>query len=406
MKEDSKVLLSKLVHIRNANYTSSRRFKPVTLTKEGYELIKHLFEKLHSFNGKWEGEKKEVMSRIRRLLTIPTSNDYSFIPVKLRTEIERVCRHHISCTFTFGSRVFTVFICMKTADDAYIQMMIRRIYLWLSIASEQVSQTCSKTVSIYFYLIDKKKELVLNEQIDLVHVNTAFTTGCQPHTNVHIFREEEWFRAVVHESFHNLGFDFLQLDDALQVEAETRIRAIFPVKMREIRFNETYCEMWAEIINNIFFVYLNDPPPPLLNKSAIERLVKQFKQMMFFEGMFSVWQCVKILNHNNLLYGQLYKESFASKYKEKTQGFSYYILKSIFMMHISQFLHFCATNSENHSLRFMLNRTSIRNYTSIIEEKHNSKKMKDGLSIMEKEIVHAKGVWKNTLRMSLFDASV
>jgi hypothetical protein len=407
MKEDSKVLLSKLVHIRNANYTSSRRFKPITLTKEGHDLIKHLFEKLHSFYGKWEGEKKEVLARIRRLHTIPKSNDYSYIPVKLREEIERVCRHLISCSFTFGSRVFTVFVCMKTEDDAYVQMMMRRIYLWLSIASEQVSQSCSKTVSIYFYLIDKKKEIVLNEQIDLIHVNTAFTTSCQPHTNVHIFREEEWFRAVVHESFHNLGFDFLQIDDALQLEAETRIRAIFPVKMREIRFNETYCEMWAEIINNIFFVYLADPPPPsILNKTAIERMVKQFKQMMYFEQMFSLWQCVKVLHHNNLLYGQLFKESSASKYKEKTQGFSYYVLKSIYMLHLSQFLHFCATHSENHSLRFMLNHTSLRNYTRIIEEKHYSKKMKDGLSIMEKEIAHAKGIWKNTLRMSLFDASV
>jgi hypothetical protein len=54
----------------------------------------------------------------------------------------------------------------------------------------------------------------------------------------------------------------------------------------------------------------------------------------------------------------------------------------------------------------MLNHTSLRNYTRIIEEKHYSKKMKDGLSIMEKEIAHAKGIWKNTLRMSLFDASV
>jgi hypothetical protein len=407
MKEDSKVLLSKLVHIRNANYTSSRRFKPITLTKEGNDLIKHLFAKMHTVYGKWETEREAILSRIQRLHNVPKSDDYTYIPVKLRTEIENVCKHHISCPFTFGGRVFTVFLCLKTGNEAQIQMMIRRIYLWLSIASEQVSPTCSKTVNIYFYLIDKKKEIVLNEQIDLVHVNTAFTTGCQPHTNVHIFREEEWFRALVHESFHNLGFDFLQLDNALQVQAEDKIRAIFPMKMREIRFNETYCEMWAEILNNIFFVYLSDPPAttPLVKLQA-EKMVKLFKHMMYFEGMFSIWQCVKILNHNNLLYGQLYKEVFASKYKEKTQGFSYYVLKSIYMLHLSQFLHFCATSSTGNSLHFMLNRTSISNYTKIIEEKHNSKKMKDGLSIMEKEVQHAKGIWKNTLRMSLFEATV
>lgn len=405
MKEDSRFLLAKLVHIRNANHTNSRRFKPVSLTKEGNNLIKHLFGKLHLFHGKWEGEKKEIIARIQRLHTIPKSDDYSYIPIKLRTEIELVCKHQISCSFNFGGRVFTVFLCLKSVDEKYIHTILRRVYLWLSIASEQVSATCSKTVNIYFYLIDRKKEIVLDEEIDLIHVNTAFTTGCQPHTNVHIFREEEWFRALVHESFHNLGFDFLQLDEFLQEQAENKIRAIFPVNMKEIRFNETYCEMWAEILNNIFFIYLSDPPPPTFSRFQMEQMMKLFKEMMYFEGMFSIWQCVKILNHNHLVYSQLYNETLASKYKEKTQGFSYYVLKSIYMLHLSQFIHFCATNSAKNSLRFMLNRKTISNYTGIIEDKHDSKKMKDALSIMEKEISHARGIWKNTLRMSLFESS-
>ena len=400
MKEDTRLLLTKLVDINNKR----KAVNPVFLTKEGTRLIKNLFGKLHSFYNKWELNKKKIFQQIQSLSHLPKSDDYSYIPSPIRTEIESACRHMYSLSFTFQDRIFKVFLCLKADDEKYRQSLIRRIYLWLSMASEHVKPSCSKTVNIYFYLIDKKKEVpsTVNEQIDLIHVNTAFTTGCQPHTNVHIFREEEWFRAFIHESFHNLGFDFLQLDAKLQENAVNRIRAIFPVKMRDIRFNETYCEMWAEVLNVLFFVYLSDPT------QSIEKMMKLFKKMLYFEGMFSTLQCVKILKHNNLLYGQLHKEEFASKYKEKTQGFSYYILKSIYMVHVNRFIHFCATQAANDSLQFSLNSKSIESYTQIIEDNYRSEKYRDGIRIMEKELAKAtttQGVFKNTLRMSLFEGT-
>ena len=107
------------------------------------------------------------------------------------------------------------------------------------------------------YFIDLKKTLPRkhDDPIDQIHVNTAFTTTCQPHTNVHIFREEEWYRALIHESFHNLGLDFILMDSKFKKIAEDRIRAIFPVTITELRFYETYCEMWGEIMNCMFMVY-------------------------------------------------------------------------------------------------------------------------------------------------------
>jgi hypothetical protein len=125
--------------------------------------------------------------------------------------------------------------------------------------------------------------------------------------------------------------------------------------------------------------------------------------MLIYEGMFSTWQCVKILNHNNLSYAQLHDAKEASRYKEKTQGFSYYVLKSIYMVHVSQFIDFCATQSPVFQFHFTLNSKTIDDYTKIIEDNHDSMKYLKGIKIMENEIEHASGVWKNTLRMSLFE---
>ena len=391
MKEDTKLLFTKLLEIN--------KLPNIKLTKEGTAHIKNIFHKVHAIDQKWETDKKAIMQQLKGIPVLPKSNDFSYIPEQIRTEIGAICKHFYTCTFTFLERTFTVFLCLKQKDDRQINSIVRRIYLWLSMASEHVKPSCSKTVNIYFYLINRKKEVPedINDQIDLVHVNTAFTTGCQPHTNVHIFREEEWFRALVHESFHNLGFDFLQLEQRLQDNADDRIRTIFPVKMREIRFNETYCEMWAEILNAIFFVYLSDPSLNMNDKMNL------FKEMLIYEGMFSLWQCVKILNHNNLSYAQLHDAKEAARYKEKTQGFAYYVLKSIFMVHVSQFIHFCATPDGLLKFQFPLDSKTIDDYTKIIEDNHDSMKYLKGIKIMENEIANASGVWKNTLRMSLFE---
>jgi hypothetical protein len=136
-------------------------------------------------------------------------------------------------------------------------------------------------------------------------------------------------------------------------------------------------------------------------------MITQFKQMLFYEGMFSTWQCVKILNHNQLSYEQLYDEKYAATYKEKTQGFAYYVLKSIYMVHVSQFIHFCATQSSSPGLQFQFQLTAetIDKYTKIIEDNHDSAKYMNGIDIMENEKAGASGVWKNTLRMSLFEGT-
>jgi hypothetical protein len=398
MKQDTNVIYSHLdkIYKKNKDY-----FRPVTFTNEGNNMIRELFRNIHSCNQQWNLEQNKI--QITPFAELPKSPDFDYMPQLIRAEIDRKCGKRISCVIPFQNRTFTVYLCMSsTMSNDVIERRIKQIYLWLCLANRYVRPSCSKTVDIYIYFIDLKKSLPIQNDhpIDQVHVNTAFTTTCQPHTNVHIFREEEWFRALIHESFHNLGLDFILMDQKFHKIAENRLRSIFPVTMPEIRFYETYCEMWGEILNCMFIVYLFECSSKTF---SIQRCLVSLKEMLLYEKMFSVLQCVKVLHHNKLNYCDMMNEFHASNYKERTQGFAYYVLKSIYMVHVSQFLHFCATQSSSYSLQFRLNMKTLKNYTDIIENNYNSNDMIESTLLMKRELLKSNGIMKKTLRMSLWE---
>lgn len=398
MKQDTNIIYSHLDKIYKKN---KKLFQPIKFTNEGNNMVKELFRNIHVCHQKWKLEQKTI--QIASLTELPKSPDFDYMPQTIRAEIDRKCGKRISCVIPFQNRTFTIYLCMNsTMSNDNIERRIKQIYLWLSLVNRYVRPSCSKTVNIYMYFIDLKKSLPVQKEdpIDQVHVNTAFTTTCQPHTNVHIFREEEWFRALIHESFHNLGLDFILMDQKFQQIAENRIRSTFPVTMTELRFYETYCEMWGEILNSMFIAYLFECGSKTF---SVQRCLFSLKEMLLYEKMFSIFQCVKVLHHNKLTYSDMMNEFHASNYKEKTQGFAYYVLKSVFMVHVSQFLHFCATQSSSYSLQFRLNMKTLKNYTDIIENNHASNDMIEGTQLMKRELLKSSGIVKNTLRMSLWE---
>merc|ERR1711990_305671 len=78
------------------------------------------------------------------------------------------------------------------------------------------------------------------------NVNTGYTTRCNL-GNITIYRKEEWFKVLIHESMHYLGLDF-------GVENHN-LHLIFPIDT-EISLAEAYVEFWARIFN-IYFVSFN-----------------------------------------------------------------------------------------------------------------------------------------------------
>ena len=111
-----------------------------------------------------------------------------------------------------------------------------------------------------------------------------FTTTCPKDSEIVIFRKEEWFKVLIHESFHNFALDF---SDMNTYECTKDILSIFPVNS-EVNLYESYTEFWAEIMNALFCSFFN-----LKSKTNFDDFLSNFEFFINFERTYSFFQLVK-----------------------------------------------------------------------------------------------------------------
>lgn len=342
---------------------------------------------------------------------IPKGNMYYVIPAEAQQRIETLSNCGRRYVFTLEHQTIELVIIYFFSEndptisvssqkmDAYFKECLYKVYLWLSIAYKQKHSECSQTLKIFLYLTDlfklipEKKENI----IDQVHANTAFTTPCAPSTEINIFREEEWFKVFIHESFHCLGFDFSHLPQLCET-SKSHMLQIFPVKS-DVNLFETWCEMWGELFNIIIYVTTHNMGTP------IPQLLKKIKHAIKYEQMFSMFQCVKVLYHQELYYKDILRGSnAASIYSENTNVLSYYIIKSIFMFFIDDFFLFMKKNNQS-SLIFLNTMENIEEYCSIIKKKYNNSEYLFVIHKIEEwySSVTDYGIENITLRMTVLE---
>ena len=158
----------------------------------------------------------------------------------------------------FGERTVQVFImfpkCFREAVLKKLDYHLCKIVMWLNLAFSQASKECSRTMKIYLFLTDLLKGLPTSQKpLGSMNVNTAFTTSCQENTQILLYRYEEWFKVFIHETLHCLGLDFSHQEHAHH-EVDKQILEMYRGcdPQLDVRLYETYCEMWAEIVNALF----------------------------------------------------------------------------------------------------------------------------------------------------------
>ena len=234
---------------------------------------------------------------------------------------------------------------------SYYKTYAHRVFMWLHMVS--LKSKCVESLDIYIYLTPFKKELPENksEVIGPVNANTGYTYRCEKKNEIVIYREEEWFKVLIHETMHTFGNDFDTEDsDDNTTATMTYMKKIFSLPQGvDIRLSETYSEIWARIMNVAFQTYFKNPP------SLESRNAKQFKKNFDFylhlESIFSLYQCIKILDFMGVNYQHLINDSEHSKkmmrsfYRENTHVFAYYVLTSILLNNCDDFLSWCVKNN-------------------------------------------------------------
>jgi hypothetical protein len=282
---------------------------------------------------------------------------------------------------------------------------LEKIYVWLHVAGNYAATNCSQKMNIYFYWTELKKKMpTYGKSIGQINANTAFTYSCKKVTEINLFRYEEWFKVFIHETFHNMGLDFLQFS---QEEVVRSILDIFPVKS-DVNLFETYCETWAELVNICFMVYAET------EKENIAEMIEKTQKAINYERLFSCFQCMKILHFYGLDYEDLHLKTNGAqlkrnhKYKESTNVLSYYILKSIILFFIDDFIKWCREhNGIRPSLKFGID-NDVMEYCLFIKEHYLRKEYTNVLLVLKMWFESKQSKKKsfefilNTLRMTVF----
>ena len=152
--------------------------------------------------------------------------------------------------------------------------------------------------------------------------------------------------------------------------------------------------------------------PEMVTHRRIMHILKRIEYMIQRERMFSLFQMSKVLAHHSLQYADVCSTlDNGKKYTEETQVFAYYIVKSILLFHLNDFIEWCNKhNGDNTMLFFKKTESNIREYGNLIERLYmlpafvkivETEQTK--YSRLTEEDLSSKDNILDTLRMSLFE---
>jgi len=370
-------------------------------------FLKELFILMKQGDDYYEKHKSKIEINVKN--NIPESNDFNYMPSNIRNNINAMNGTCYEYNFTINTKKYKVSFYIENNDKIDREKSIKKIFIWLFIANVYANEKCSQYLNINLYLTNLKKVLPNNTKIiKQENANTAFTSSCKKNTEINLFRKEEWFKVLIHESFHCTGLDFSELEHSV---SNKKVLTIFPVNS-DVRLFETYCEMWAEILNVMFISYNKTNTIENLNED-INKLIVKMEKLLYYERLFSLFQCAKVLHFFGIKYKNLYEKDLTSmklramKYKEDTNVLSYYIIKSIYMFYVNDFIEWCVENNNYNgvvSLNFNKNDETINSYIEFIKEHFLNSSYTGSLAIFEEwfKNINEKSVSYeiyNTLRM-------
>jgi hypothetical protein len=333
---------------------------------------------------------------------VPKTYDSRYFP----TEIKKYIHENIKYQLTYqcdvhGRNVKIMFALFTEGDLANIKKYnhsARFIYTWLYVCGKYSLRECSKTMNIYMYFTPFLKRVPDSNTVILGadHVNTAFTYSCIPEGEIVLYREEEWKKVFIHETFHSFGLDF---GDYEHHHVKKRLHRIFPVKS-DFELTETYTEMWARIIHTAFVSYSS-----LKTKADNDGFILHMNMGLELERLFSLQQLICVLQFMGLRYGDLYKRCDTCQmlrknmYREDTHVLAYYVLTGILMNDYEGFLSWCTSHNVN-MYKFDATPRNMESFIKLFDIYHDCESLKETIACVMRHLRKTKHQIVNTMRMS------
>ena len=215
---------------------------------------------------------------------------------------------------------------------------IHRFHIVMTVLRYMLKFVAPKHILVEFVLTNVKKQLPKRGLVGPSTLNTGYTDG----KHIVVYREEEWLKVFIHECMH-----FFMFDGKLR-DKPTILYHLFPIH-KNVDVNESYCEIWARILNCCVI--------SVMNKVSLNLLLER-------EQKFSAQQMVKILKYMNLNYTDLLDKN--TIYEEDTNAFAYLILTAILIHNPNLFVAWC----KKHNKFSMLTIENSDEYVKLIEHQY------------------------------------
>jgi hypothetical protein len=251
-----------------------------------------------------------------------------------------------------------------------INACIRQCLTWLYIAQKNAKKNkCNESpLVVYLFLSPLPKMLPLEKgkkkekaTLDWCNANSAFTMVCDDSDatlrsnkinktkarQIIIFRQEEWFKVFVHETFHNYGFDFSGAsDDLLSQSTVFTAKKLYPIRS-EMNVYEAYTECWARILMIVFScVYGRAPESDAKYLACLnERFAEEIGFSFFQAG--KVLEYMDIPSYGHLIRGQGLSRGISDLYREKTSILAYYIITLVLFSNYPAFIEWSFKQNAN-----------------------------------------------------------
>ena len=358
-------------------------------------IIKKFYNELHNIetnNKKLNYTQKYInKSNHPKIEDLLKSN---FTPKKIKTEMNKINEIIEFNVIIHSIPIKVIFLLIPNKNPNIYLFNFQKICSWLQFIIPY-SNSKMKSFKMVLYLSDFKKKLPNNQTdiLDNIHCNTAVTYACAINGSCLIYREEEWFKVMIHETMHAFCLDFSGLD---YKSLRRNMKKIFPLKI-DFEISESYSEFWATILNSLFKSYY------LIQDDKIndfEIYYYNFSSFVYLEIAYSLFQTVKLMKFMNIEYEDLYKNKVI--YKQKTNVFEYYIIKMIYLFNYIEFLKLCKINNTNY-INFYKSNTMLNKIFEFTKDYYDDNHLLESINYMESFYNNNNNKFlKTTLRMSMF----
>ena len=311
-------------------------------TKKKRPIIKVESYYLQYFKEKLEEKKNYIplsFNFVKQRYTNNTKSDLqvthnSFLDKRIVNYLHKK-KYKIEFTFMINNKKINVrLFFFHEISDNMINKLLKKIYLLLLFLDEK-----SANININIYFTHFKKMMPHDNNYTSYNINSGL---CSFHPNINeitIYREEEWFKVLIHELLHAFNYD-----NKYEKINHSKIVKIFNIKQLDL-FSETYVEVWATVINVIITGFLSNKP-----------FIKWCNIALNKEFIHCINQNKKILASFNTKYElEIQKPQFI--HLEKQNILYYYLFKMILFYHLGKFIRIC--NNDDHILQLNKKKTLL-----------------------------------------------